>query len=140
MAGPAQALQAVRDYLDEVRRADIARVDGTHRDPNNVGRVLRAMARNVATYVATTTLAADAGGSDGALARDTVTDYLAALDRLTVIEGQPAWAAHLRSRSILRGFPKRYFVGPSLAVAALRGSSDRLLADLNAMGLCQTGA
>lgn len=128
-----QALQAVRDYLDEVRRTDIERV-GSHRDPDKVGRVLRALARNASTYVATSTLAADAGGSDGPLARETVSDYLAALERLMVIENQPAWAPHLRSQSLLRSSPKRHFVDPSLAVAALRGSSARLLADLQLMG------
>lgn len=129
----AQALQAVRDYLDEVRRTDIERV-GSPRDPDKVGRVLRALARNVSTYVATSTLAADAGGSDGPLARETVSEYLSALERLMVIEDQPAWAPHLRSQSLLRNSPKRHFVDPSLAVAALRGSSARLLADLQLMG------
>ncbi len=129
-----QALQAGRDYLDEIRRADVARVGGTHRDPERVGRVLRALARHVSTYVTTTTLAADAGGADGALARDTVSEYLSALARLMVIEDQPAWAPHLRSKSTLRGSPKRHFVDPSLAVAALRGTPERLLADLNLLG------
>jgi predicted AAA+ superfamily ATPase len=129
-----RALQSVRDYLDEVRRVDIVRVDGTQRDPDKVGRLLRALARNVATYVASTTLAADTGGPEGPLARDTVSDYLTALERLMVIEDQPAWATHIRSKSILRSSSKRHFVDPSLAVAALRGSPDRLLADLNAMG------
>ncbi len=96
--------------------------------------MLRALARSVGTYVTIGTLAADAGGADGMLARDTVTDYLSALDRLMVIESQPAWAPHLRSRAILRGSPKRHFVDPSLAVAALRGTPDRLLADLTGLG------
>jgi ketosteroid isomerase-like protein len=38
-----------------------------------------------------------------------------------VIEDQPAWSPHLRSRAILRTSPKRHFVDPSLAVAALAG-------------------
>lgn len=129
-----QALQAVRDYLDEIRRVDISRVDGTARDPGRVGRLLRAIARNVSTYAATTTLASDAGGADGTLARDTVGGYLAALERLMVIEDQPAWAPHLRSRSILRSAAKRHFVDPSLAAAALRATPERLLADLKLLG------
>ncbi len=130
-----QALRAVRGYLDEVRRTDIVRVDGKRRDPENVGRLLRALARHVATPVAATTLAADTGGSGGALDTDTVRDYLAALARLMIVEDQPAWAPHLRSRSLLRRSPIRHFVDPSLAVAALRASPDRLLADLNLFGL-----
>ncbi len=128
------SLQAVRDYLEEIRRVDIGRVDETRRDPEKVGRLLRSLARNVSSYAAATTLAVDAGGSDGALDDDTVREYLDALHRLMVIEDQPAWAPHLRSRSLLRSAPKRHFVDPSLAVAALRANPDRLLADLNLTG------
>ncbi len=130
----AAATRAARDYLDEVRRVDIVRVDGGRRDPDRVARVMASLARNVATSVGATVLAADTGGADGAVNDDTVRDYLTALDRLMIIEDQPAWAPHLRSRSILRNSPKRHFVCPSLAVAALRGSSDSIMRDLRWMG------
>ena len=129
-----QSLQALRDYLDEIRRVDIVRVDRTRRDPQKVGRLLSSLARNVATTVAVTTLAADTGGADGALKDDTVREYLTALERLMIIEDQPAWAPHLRSKSILRSAPKRHFVDPSLAVAALRATPDHLLRDLHLFG------
>ena len=51
-----------------------------------------------------------------------------------VYEEQPAWSPRLQSRSILRGAPKRHFVDPSLAVAALGADPDRLLAELDFMG------
>lgn len=128
------ATRAVRDYLDEVRRVDIVRVDGTRRDPDRVSRVLGSLARNVATCVAASTLASDAGGSDGPLDADTVRDYLTALGRLMIVEDQPAWAPHLRSRSVLRTSPKRHFVDPSLAVAAVRATSGTILRDLRWLG------
>jgi predicted AAA+ superfamily ATPase len=131
---PARSLQAVRDYLEEIRRVDIGRIDGRRRDPENVGRLLRALARHVATPVSAATLAADAGGADGALDAETVRDYLAALARLMIVEDVPAWAPQLRSRSILRRAPVRHFADPSLAVAALRASPERLLAELNVLG------
>ena len=96
--------------------------------------MVRSLARNVATEVAITTLAADAGGADGDLSRITVSEYLGALERLMVIEDQPAWAPHLRSTRQLRSSPKRHFVDPSLAVAALRVGPERLLQDLNFFG------
>lgn len=132
--GMEAALRAVRDYLEEIRRTDIVRVDGTRRDPGNVGRLLRSLARNVSTHAATTTLAADAGGPDGPLDYDTVRDYLSALERLMIVEDQPAWAPHLRSKSILRKAARRHFVDPSLAVAALRATPGRLLEDLELLG------
>src|SRR6266516_911437 len=91
------ALQAVRGYVDQIRRTDIQRVDGVDRDPERVLRLMQSLARNVATYVDNKTLAADTEGARGSpLNRETVTTYLDALERIFVIEDQPAWAPHLR--------------------------------------------
>ena len=130
-----QAQRANRDYLTEICRSDIERVDGIRRDPDKVRRFLQSLARNVATQVAVSTMAKDAGGADGALRENTAHEYLAALERLMIVENQPAWTTHLRSKSSLRGRSKRHFVDPSLAVAALRANPDRLLKDLNLLGL-----
>ncbi len=131
-----QACMTARiDYLEEIRRVDIVRVDGVSRNPDHVARVLQSLARNVGTPVSGRTIAADAGGGDGPLDGDTVRGYLAALRRLMVYEEQPAWSPRLRSRSTLRRWPKRHFVDPSLAVAALGATPPRLLADLNFLGL-----
>ncbi len=129
------AARAARDYLDQIRQIDVGRVAGNWRDPAKVGQVLRSLARNVATEAALTVIAADAGGSDGSLSRQTVTDYINVLERLMIIEDQPAWAPHMRSKAILRSSAKRHFVDPSLAVAALAASPARLLSDLNLLGL-----
>lgn len=129
-----QALRANRDYLEEVRRVDVARVDGARRDPEKIGRLLRSFARNVATHATVATMAADAGGPDTILRNHTVLAYLTALERLMIIEDQPAWMPHLRSRARLRRKPKRHFVDPSLAVAALRATPDHLLQDLELFG------
>jgi predicted AAA+ superfamily ATPase len=129
-----QSLRALRDYLDEIRRVDVSRVGATRRDPSKVGRMLQSLARNVATYASATTLARDTSGAEGPLKDDTVRDYLAALERLMIVEDQPAWAPHLRSRYVLRSVAKRHFVDPSLAVAALRATPERLLRDLNLLG------
>ena len=114
---------------------DLGRVAGTWRDPAKVGQLLRSLARNVATEAAIAVLAADAGGSDGPLARNTVADYLDVLERLMIIEDQPAWAPHMRSKAILRSAAKRHFVDPSLAVAAMAATPTRLLRDMNLLGL-----
>ena len=129
------AMESVADYLGEVSRTDINRIDGGSRDPARVRRLLRSLARNVATHVARTTLAADsADGGESPLNEHTVGRYLSALERLFVIEDQPPWEPHLRSRSILRKSPKRHFVDPSLAAAALGAGPKALLCDLNLLG------
>ena len=130
-----QTLRANRAYLDGIRRTDISTVSGTTRDPVKVERLLRSLARNVATPVAMSKLTAEVGNSDAPLKSDTVAAYLDALNRLMVVEDQPAWSPHLRSRTALRQTPIRHFVDPSLAVAALRATPDRLTADLEFLGL-----
>jgi len=129
------ARQGARDYLQQVQEVDIGRLTAARRDPVKVGRLLQSLARNVATEVAVTKLAAETSAGDAALNRETVTTYLDALERLMVVENQPAWGPHLRSRAVLRTSPKRHFVDPSLAVAALAAGPERLLRDLNMFGL-----
>ena len=130
---PPQIMRANRGYLEEIRRTDISRASGKTRDPVRVGRLLRSLARNVATPVSMSKLAAEVGGAP-AVKVDTVGEYLDALERLMVVENQPAWSPHLRSRNTLRAAAVRHFVDPSLAVAALRATPERLLADLAFLG------
>ncbi|HEV2952762.1 MAG TPA: DUF4143 domain-containing protein [Candidatus Dormibacteraeota bacterium] len=131
---PQRAQRAVRDYLDEIARVDIGRIDGGRHDPGRVRRLLRSLGRNVATYVSISTLATDTGGDDNPIDRETVRDYLVALKKLMILEDQPAWAPHLRSRYRLREAAKRHFVDPSLAASAMGASPESLLRDLNLFG------
>ena len=128
------AQQYACDYLDEIHRTDADSSGSGGRDPAGMRRLLRSLARNTATEASQTTLAADAGGEQP-MHRDTVHAYIAALERVFVVEDQPAWSARLRSRSRLRRTAKRHFVDPSLAVAALRAGPDRILRDLELLGL-----
>ncbi|MGN6557409.1 MAG: ATP-binding protein [Solirubrobacterales bacterium] len=127
------ALKAVRDYLNEIPR-DTRRLGQRHR-PARVTRVIESLARNIATPVAARTLAKDSSQPEDPISEDVVADYLNSLGRLFVIENQPAWQPHLRSRYRLRQSVKRHFVDPSLAVAALRGTPESLMRDLNFLGL-----
>ena len=129
----AQAQLFLDNYLDDVCRTDVAAVDDVARDPAGVARLIASVARNIATTTSFSKLAAEAAG-DRPLNRTTATEYLRALERLYVVEDAPAWRSHLRSRATLQAAPKRHFVDPSLAVAALGGSPQRLLADLQALG------
>lgn len=130
------AADAARAYLDEISRTDVSRVDGTHRDPVRVRRLIVSLARNVATEVRHTTLAADTAGSagDAPLERRTVAGYMAALRRLFVVEEVPAWRPHLASRAQVRRAPKLHLADPSLTVAALGVGVDALLRDLGFAG------
>lgn len=128
-------LELNRAYLNEIRRVDVSRVSGAKRDPVKIGRMLRSLARNVATPAKISTLVTDVRGNDAIMKWDTAAEYLEALERLMIVEDLPAWQPHLRSRTTLRTAPVRHFADPSLAVAALRGSPKRLMDDLKFFGL-----
>jgi len=128
------ARRSIRDYLNEVARTDINQVDGVTRDPERVKRLLASLGRNVAMRVALTTLATETAGPDSSMSDDTVHSYLSALSRLMVVEDQPAWKPHLRSKVDLRTTPARHFVDPSLAVGAISATPEQLKADLNYFG------
>lgn len=130
-----QAAGRVRSYLDDTARVDIARLEGEpRRDPDAIMRVMRALARRTATEVAVAALARDASTGATRMADATVQGYLGALARVFVIEDQPSWGPHLRSRDRVRKAPRRHFVDPSLAAAAIGADDSRLLSDLEYFG------
>jgi len=123
------AMDLNRAYVDLLAEVDISRVPETRRDPIKVRALLRSLARNTATLAEITTFEADTG-----ISRPTIYDYLGALERLMIVEDQPAWDAHLRSSASLRKTPKRHFTDVSLAVAALGATKESLLADIKYTG------
>jgi len=130
-----QAINRVRSYLDDTARVDIPRLeDEPRRDPEAVTRLMRALARSTATEVAVAALARDASSGGARMADATVQGYLGALARVFVIEDQPSWGPHLRSRDRVRQAPRRHFVDPSLAAAAIGADDSRLLTDLEYFG------
>ena len=122
------------DYLTAIIESDISRVDNVHRNPRNALALLRSLARNCAQQVKIPTISADMAGDGASVGDQTVSNYLNALRRIFVVEDAAAWSPRMRSKTALRTAPTRYFVDPSLAVAALGAGPERLLGDLEAMG------
>ena len=69
------------------------------------------------------------------MSEDTIISYLNALRKMFVIEDLPAWNPNLRSKTAIRTSETRYFVDPSIAVAALGLGPDDLIKDLKTFGL-----
>lgn len=127
------ALQNVYDYVDAVSSEDVSRVDGVERSPQRVRLLMRSYARNIATMASNATIRNDMA-ADEAISDKIIASYINALKRIYVIEDVPAWSPSLRSKTALRTSSKRYFVDPSIAVAALRTTPERLLMDFNTFG------
>ena len=130
-----QAMDVNRAYIELLAEVELSAVSKVRRDPVKVRSMLNSLARNTATLADSGTLGKDIKAYEAVeLSRPTMYDYLDALERLMVVEDQPAWRAHLRSSVALRNSPKRHFTDVSLAAAALGASPDALLDDLNYTG------
>ncbi len=131
----AQASDINRAYINLLAEVDMSRVSDTKRDPIKVRNLLRSLARNTATTIEATSIEADIFEKDNVqISRPTIYDYLDTLERLMIVENQPAWNAHLRSSALLRKAPKRHLTDVALAVAALGATKKSLLADLKFTG------
>lgn len=131
-----QAKDLNHAYVELLADADMSRVSNVKRNPVKVKSLLRSLARNTATLVDITTLQKDIRETDNdEIGRPTIYDYLDTLERLMIVEDQPAWNPHIRSSASLRKNPKRHFTDVSLAVAVLGLDKNALLNDLNLTGL-----
>jgi len=131
----AQATDINRSYVELLTEVDMSRVSQIKRDPIKVKSLICSLARNTATIVDISALESDIRENEKTnITRPTVYDYLDTLNRLMIIENQPAWNTHIRSSSSLRKSPKRHFTDVSLAVAALGTDKNSLLNDLNFTG------
>lgn len=130
------ALLQATDYYDAVVRSDINRADGINKNPERVKRLMRSYARHQGMQVANTTLREDIVHNDSeTINEDTVLSYVNALKKIYVVEDMPAWNPNLRSKTSIRTSDTRYYIDPSIAVAALGIGPEDLVNDLNTLGL-----
>ena len=130
------ALKQAFDYYDAVVNDDISRVDRVKRDSERTKRILKSYARNVATQASLETIRSDIISNDvETFDKEALYGYLNALKRIFVIEDSPAWNPNLRSKTAIRTSDTRYFVDPSIAVAALGLGPTDLVNNLELMGL-----
>ena len=129
------ALDQAMDYLDAVIHSDINRADNVQKNPDKVRRLMRSYARNQGTQVPNTELAKDVQGNDeGSINEETIASYLSALKKIFVVEEMPAWNPNLRSKTAIRSSDTRYYIDPSIAVAALGVGPNDLINDLKTFG------
>ena len=130
-----QAMEVNRAYVELLAEVDMSRVSQSRRDPIKIRSLLKSLARNTSTLVDNVVIEKDIKAHESmGLSRPTIYDYLDVLNRLMILEDQPAWNTHIRSSHTLRNSPKRHFTDVSMAVAALGANQQTLLNDLNFTG------
>ncbi|KAB8294420.1 ATP-binding protein [Bifidobacterium avesanii] len=122
------AMYVPGQYLDAVAEDNAPRMG---KNPAMTRRIIASLARNNAKAATIRTLSRDMYADDEAAAREpaqaTTTSYVDMLLREYLIEELPCWDAPIKARNRMRVKPKRYFVDPSLAAAALGANPARLL-------------
>lgn len=130
-----EAILLNRAYINLISESDMSRISNIRRDPVKVKNILKSIARNTSTLVDKATIMKDIKELENAdISRPTLNEYLDALQRLMIIEDQPAWNTHIRSSEALRKSPKRHFTDVSLSVAALGADKTSLLNDIKCTG------
>lgn len=132
----AAAQLVATEYYQAVTHTDISKVDGVVKNPERVKRLMRSYARHQGSQASLATISGDISTNEvERLSENTISEYLVALKKIFVVEDAMAWNPNLRSKTAIRSSDTRYFVDPSIAVAALEMGPDDLLGDLNTMGL-----
>ena len=133
---PAKANMLIaKDYVNSVCENDISAVDNKQRNPKIARQIMKSYARNISTLAKKSNILADITASeDISLSMNTFDDYIAALEKLFVIQDIDAWCPAIRSKTAIRSSPKRCFVDPSIAVAAMNINAEALETQLKTFG------
>ncbi|MFC6145735.1 ATP-binding protein [Corynebacterium nasicanis] len=133
---PLDAADEVASYLQEMAEHDYPEIGGLRRDPRRFLSFLQAYAGLVAQPATGAAIRRRIGELSGAEPAPGTVDALHDFaSRLFLVEDQPAWATQLRSRTALAQMPKRHLADPSLAASLLGATPDRLLTDLETLGI-----
>lgn len=131
----ASLLQAT-EYYKAITNSDISRVDNVKRDAERAKRIMRSYARHQGSQASIATILADISANEPEdVSDETIDSYLTALRKIFIIEDMPAWNPNLRSKTAVRTSDTRYYVDPSVGVAALGLGPNDLINDLNTFGL-----
>jgi len=125
------ALETPSEYVKSIVELSVPRQG---KSGDTALRLLRSLSFNAAQSPTLKTLAKDMGDNGSTAAQNTVSDYLALLKELYIIEELPGWAPPLRSKHRVRTKPKRYFVDPSIPASLIGSSPQRLLKDTQTLG------
>lgn len=131
-----QVRRQISGYCTAITESDISTVDGRQRDSTRAALILRSLSRTVSSPVNNSGVGEDISKhSDAAIHRNTVSDYISALEKIYVLEDLPAWCPNLRSKTAIRTTPVRHFSDPAIAAYFLDASAEDLQYDPRTFGL-----
>ncbi len=126
---------SLKDMVDRICETDARKAGPKKRNVGKLKKTFRALAENESTPASKKKIASDTRGHDGrGVEEETVAEYMDVLEKLFIIEDQPAYSPDYRSPVRVGKAPKRHFTDPSLAVAAMGLDSSSLKRDLDTFG------
>ena len=124
-----------KSYIKDILDKDINEVDDIKRDRKKMEMLLKSLARNETTITSNETLIKDIIENEyDSINKETVGEYLNVLNKLHLIQNQPAFNPNIRSRENIGKTAKRHLVDPSLACCLLNLNYEKLINDLNLFG------
>lgn len=127
-------LLVAKNYVQSVCSMDISTVDGVERNEKLAWEILRTYARNISTLAKKKKMIQDVAAITDGCTEPTFDSYVSAFEKLFVIQDIESWSPAVRSATAIRKGKKRGFTDPSIAVAALGLSPQRLQMDLKTFG------
>ncbi len=130
------ALNIANEYVAALIETDLKKSIGHKFNKDKMSRLLKSYSRNIGTQIKMEEINKDILASDeiSTFGITTLYTYIDALKDSYIIEDAEAWNANLRSKTIIRSTPTRYFVDPSIAVASLAIGPKDLENDIKTLG------
>lgn len=129
------AISASKVYLEMAVR-DVSSGKPRSRSKKKVEMFIRSYARNESTLATDTKIAKDMDEfGESRIDGRTLDSYRGAMERLFLIEDQPAFDPNYRSEVRVGKSPKRHLTDPALSAAAMGMTTDKLMGDLNYFSL-----
>lgn len=130
-----QSINRMKSYVDALCKEDINKVTDKKYNKLRAKKILQSLARHTASETTNVKILKDMRSLDAATAEGTLIDYLDTLNKLYIIEDLKAWNPNLRSKTIIRSTPARFFVDPSIGASMLNLSTGKLMNDFQTFGL-----
>lgn len=131
-----QAHILMSGYCTTITESDVSTVDGKQRDGVRTALILRSLSRGISSPVNNSAVEGDVYKTQGiSIHRNTISDYIAALEKIHVVDDLPAWCPNLRSKTAIRTAATRHFIDPAIAAYFLDASSEDLEYDPRTFGL-----
>lgn len=108
----------------------LGRVRGAGGSPDSISAFMRALARHAFTCAPVSVIRASTAEEGVLLSEQQIRQYLRALSSACLIDDIPAWHPVVRTRTLIRGAPRRQLADPSLACAVMNLSPADLVWDV----------